>query len=178
MALWKEVKGYETLYLVSDDGKVLSLPRIVTGNRGVYVREHCILKPGLRGKNGLLYQFVCLLKDGQVERKSVHRLVAEAFVNNPNPEIFNVVNHIDHNTQNNCAENLEWCDQQYNNEHGHNKAVQQFSLDGEKIAEYKSITYASEITGINRRSINNVLSGFAQTAGGYVWGYAIKEGDE
>ena len=178
MALWKEIAGYDGLYLVSDEGKIFSLPRIVSNHRGEYVREGRILKPGLRGKDGLMYEFVILHKGGISDKKSVHRLVAEAFVDNPNPNEFDVVNHIDHNTLNNRADNLEWCDQQYNNEYGHNKAVQQFTLNGVMIAEYKSITYASLITGINRRSINNVLSGYAQTAGGYIWEYAIKKGDD
>ena len=175
MALWKEIAGYDGLYLVSDEGKIFSLPRVVSNHRGEYVREGRILKPGLRGKDGLMYEFVILLKDGIAEKKSVHRLVAEAFVDNPNG--LNVVNHIDHNTLNNRANNLEWCDQQYNNEYGHNKPIQQFLLDGEMVAEYKSITYASQMTGINRRAINNVLSGYAKTAGGYVWKYANDKED-
>lgn len=176
MAHWKEIAGYEGLYLVSDDGKIFSLPRVVSNGRGEYVRDGRILKSGLRGKDGLMYEFVVLCKDAQEDQRSVHRLVAEAFVDNPNG--YDVVNHIDHNTLNNRADNLEWCDQQYNNEYGHNKAVQQFELNGEKVAEYKSIAYASQMTGINRRAINNVLSGFANTAGGYVWRYAIEKGDE
>lgn len=176
MSQWKEIAGYEGLYLVSDDGKVLSLPRIVSNGRGEYVRGQRILRPGLRGRDGLKYEFVVLLKNGIAEQRSVHRLVAEAFIDNPNG--LDVINHVDHNTLNNSVENLEWCDQQYNTEYGHNKPVQQYTLDGEKIAEYKSITFASVMTGINRRSINNVLSGFANTAGGYVWKYAIKKGDD
>lgn len=170
MALWKEIAGYEELYLVSDDGRIYSLPRVVSNHRGEYVREGRILKPGLRGRDGLMYEFVVLHKDNIADKKSVHRLVAEAFVENPHG--YDVVNHIDHNTQNNRAENLEWCTQQYNNEYGHNKPVQQFTLDGEKIAEYKNITYASAMTGIGRTSINNALTGYSETSGGYVWKYA------
>ena len=175
MALWKEIAGYEGLYLVSDDGRILSLPRIVSNGNGEYVRESRILKPALRGRE-ILYEFVVLCKDAKQESRSVHRLVAEAFVDNPNG--YDVVNHIDHNTRNNRAENLEWCTQQYNNEYGHNKAVEQYTIDGEMVAVYKSITYASAMTGINRRSINNVLSGYTRTAGGYVWKYATEKGEK
>lgn len=174
MALWKEVHGYEGLYLVSDDGRVMSLPRNVDNGRGTYVRDGTILKPGKRGRDGLLYEFVVLSDgNGTIEHKAVHRLVAEAFVKNPNGQT--VVNHIDKNTLNNRADNLEWCDQQYNNEYGHNKAVEQWTIDGEKIAEYKSATYAATITGIRRTSIANVLNGWSKTAGGYIWRYSQNE---
>lgn len=178
MALWKEVPGYEGLYLVSDDGRIYSLPRVVSNGRGEYVRDGRVLRPGLRGKDGIMYACVDLSDGASIIRKSVHRIVAEAFVTNPNPAEYDVINHIDHNTLNNCAENLEWCTQQYNNEYGHNKPVKQISLEGEVIAEYKNITYASEITNIGRRAINNALTGWSQTAGGYIWKYANKEGSE
>lgn len=168
MALWHPVKGYEELYLVSDEGDVLALPREVDNGRGVYVRKSQKLKPFRRGRDGLLYEAVCLTKDGAEFRLSVHRLVAEAFVYNPDPERFNVVNHIDRNTLNNRADNLEWCDQQYNNEYSHNKSVAQYE-DGVKIAEYKNAVIASNITGISRSAIANALCGIAKTAGGYEW---------
>lgn len=170
MALWKEIAGYEGLYLVSDEGEIFSLPKVVSNGHGEYVREGRILKQGLRGREGFMYAFVNLSNGEKSEQQAVHRLVAKAFVENPHG--YDVVNHIDHNTQNNRAENLEWCTQQYNNEYGHNKPVQQFTLDGEKIAEYKNITYASAMTGIGRTSINNALTGYSETSGGYVWKYA------
>lgn len=68
MALWKEVAGYEGLYLVSDEGKIFSLPRIVSNGQGEYMREGRILKPGLQGKDELMYEFVILLKDGIAEK--------------------------------------------------------------------------------------------------------------
>lgn len=168
MALTKPIKGYEELYLVSDEGEVFAMPRPVFNGRGFYVRKAKALKPFLRGRDGLLYAAVCLRKDGEEFRPSIHRLVAEAFVDNPDPQNLKVVNHIDRNPLNNKADNLEWCDQQYNNEYSHNKRIAQFK-DGEKIAEYKSIVYASKITGIGRTNINNALTGWAKTAGGYTW---------
>lgn len=170
MALWKEVAGYENLYLVSDEGQIFSLPRVVSNGRGEYVRKGRILKPGLRGRNNLVYAFVDLSDGKTTSRKSVHRLVADAFVDNPHG--YDVINHIDHDTLNNRAKNLEWCTQQYNNEYGHNKAVCQYSVDGEFIAKYKNIVYASAMTGIGRTSINNALTGWSETSGGYIWKYA------
>ena len=170
MALYMPIKGYEELYLVSDDGDVIALPKtVVCGGKTVH-RKQKLLKPFLRGRGDMLYEGVCLCKDGIEKRLAVHRLVADAFVDNPDPDRFKVVNHIDRNPLNNKASNLEWCDQQYNNEYGHNKRVAQF-LDGEKVAEYKSISYASEISGVGRRAINNALCGWSKKAGGYEWKY-------
>lgn len=168
MAQWREIVGYEGLYLVSDEGQIFSLPKIVNNGKSEYLREGKMLSPGTRGKNGIVYLFVILRKDGKNKHHSVHRIVAEAFVEKPSG--CNVVNHKDRNTLNNNADNLEWCNQKYNNEYSHNKRVCQF-LNGEKVAEYKSISYASEITKISRTSINNALTGWSETAGGYEWKY-------
>jgi len=158
MALWKEVDGYEGLYLVSDEGEVISLRH----------EPPVMLKGGLRGRSGLFYKFVTLTKDGEEKKFSVHRLVASAFIENPNnlPEI----NHKDENTLNNRADNLEWCSRQYNIDYSKSKRVEQYE-HGEKIAEYRSIAEASRQTGIKRTSINNALTGWSETAGGYCWKY-------
>lgn len=161
MASWKEIPGYEGLYLVSDDGNVFALPKKSR-------RTAKMLKPYLRGTDYLKYQCVSLFKDGGVRRFAVHRLVAEAFL--PNPDRLPEVNHKDENTMNNRADNLEWCTRQYNIEYSKNKAV--YQINGEEIVgRYDSITHASERTGINRRSINNALKGWAIRAGGYRWKY-------
>lgn len=176
MAIWKDIAGYEGLYLVSDDGEVYALPRKVSNGRGEFVRKGQLLKPGLRGRNNLKYKFVILSDGENIKHASVHRLVAEAFVDNPNNE--NVVNHIDKNTLNNKASNLEWCTQQYNNEYGHNKRIRQYTVDGDFVAEYKNIVYASKITQISRTAINNALCGWSKTAGGYIWEYANAKEEE
>ena len=172
MAEWRNIAGYEKLYLVSDEGDVRSLPRVVNNGRGCYVTKEKILSQGNRGRGNLRYRFVILSKDGKSEHFSVHRLVAEAFL--PKPDGCDVVNHKDHNTLNNCVKNLEWCTQRYNNEYSHNKRIAQY-LNGEKIAEYKSIIYASKITKIKRTNINNALCGWAKKAGGYEWKYCDRK---
>ena len=165
MALWKDVTGYEGKYLVSDEGEVMSLPRR-------FRTKAKILKPGKRGRGETLYSFVVLSDGENVEHLAVHRLVATAFLENPMglPE----VNHKDENPLNNCVENLEWCSRQYNIEYSKAKRVMQSTMDGEKIAEYKSVSVASQMTGIKRTAINNALTGWSKTAGGYIWNY-IKE---
>lgn len=104
---WRPVKGYEGFYEVSNKGNVRSLDR----KSGRYVRKGRWLRPFLvPDENG--YKHVCLSAYGVREQKAVHRLVAEAFVRNPDnkPQ----VNHIDENKLNNTADNLEWVTQQEN----------------------------------------------------------------
>lgn len=173
MANWKEIAGYEGKYLVSDEGDVMSLPREKTNQFGTFMTKGKILKPGKRGNEGHLYYFVILSNNGKNESKSVHRLVAEAFLENPQnlPE----VNHKDKNQLNNHVENLEWCDRQYNIEYSKNKKVAQYTLEGEKIAVYKSVKYAAQVTGILRTAINQALVGKTRTSGGYIWKYETEE---
>jgi len=163
MASWKEIPGYEGLYLISSDGDILSLPKMSR-------KKAKLLKPCLRG-DCVKYQFVRLSKDGKTEKFSLHRLVAMAFL--PNPEELPEVNHKDKNPMNNKVENLEWCTRQYNIEHGKNKAVYQMN-GGHVVNRFQSITHASESTGIGRRNINNVLKGWAVNAGGYQWKYVTE----
>jgi len=98
--IWKDIKSYEGRYQVSNLGKVKSL-----------VRE-CILKFGIRGKG---YLYVNLCKDGQVKKFSIHRLVAETFI--PNPDNKPEVNHRDGIKNHNEATNLEWATSKENIEH-------------------------------------------------------------
>lgn len=107
--LWKSICGYEGLYAVSDKGQVKSLSRTTTDGKHIKPK---IIQGGMY-PNG--YRFVSLRKNGKNETKMVHRLVAEAFI--PNPENLPVVNHIDGNKENNSVSNLEWCTQRDNLKH-------------------------------------------------------------
>lgn len=102
---WKPVPGYEGLYEVSDKGNVRSLNYRGNG-------ETKLLSPALNKKG---YKHVGLHKDKKTTTFQVHRLVALAFI--PNPDNLPQVNHKDKNTGNNCVENLEWCDGIYNIRH-------------------------------------------------------------
>lgn len=168
MALIKPVKGYEGLYSVTDRGEVIAEEKVVFNGRGYGKRKRKVLKQGLRGRGNLWYKHVILSKDGVSKAYSVHRLVAEAFIENPNnyPEI----NHKDRNTFNNSVDNLEWCTRQYNIEYSKNKKITQY-LNGIKIADYESATIASKITKIGRTSISNCLVGLSKKAGGFEWEY-------
>lgn len=102
MEIWKSVNGFEGLYMVSNLGRIKSLPRNGTRKNG------SILKPAIRGN----YLFVRLTGNRLDKKCSVHRLVAEAFI--PNPSNKPLVNHKDGNKLNNNANNLEWCTQSEN----------------------------------------------------------------
>ena len=102
---WMPVVGYEGLYEVSNHGRVRSLKRNTTSGK--------ILRGSARKNNG--YVSLVLFKCGKGQGKLVHRLVAEAFISNP--ECKPDVNHIDGNKQNNRAENLVWCTPSENQQH-------------------------------------------------------------
>lgn len=167
--IFREIDGFPD-YEVSNLGRVRSF-------KGRYPR---ILKPR---KNRCGYLCVNLYTDRKRVMKTIHRLVAEAFV--PNPENKPEVNHIDEDKKNNVAENLEWVTRRENINHGtgirrsieaRSKAVIQYTTKGVFIGEYPSIKEAERVTGIAYQSICSVCQGKRKTAGGYEWCY--EEGGE
>lgn len=156
--VWKNVSGYEDYYEVSNRGIIRNK---ITGK---------VLKPTLK-KNG--YLSVDLAYIG-VKTITVHRIVATAFIDNPNR--FSCVNHKDENKLNNCADNLEWCSQKYNVNFGYgatvrNSPVMQFDSDGNFIKLWTSMKEAAESLGIKYQSISRVCRGERKTSGGYKWEY-------
>ena len=105
--VWKDINGYVGEYQVSNLGRVKSLPKYMYPNGYPQLRKEKLLKPSCTGKYRN-YLAVCL----RGKQYRVHRLVAEAFI--PNPNNYPMVNHIDKNTLNNQVDNLEWCTNQYN----------------------------------------------------------------
>lgn len=146
MEVWKDIKGYEGLYQVSNMGRVKRLPSIIPLPNGG-IRQHAggILTPG-RGRKAWKYEQVALSKNGRVHSFSVHRLVAMAFI--PNPLGKQEVNHIDEDIYNNRFDNLEWVTHRENImsgtvqdriDKGRNKSkkkVYQYDLEGNLLKEY------------------------------------------
>lgn len=188
---WKAVVGYEGLYEVSSLGKVRSLDHYTTIVRrnGTYVahKQGRALNP-LPLRHG--YVGVQLYgRGGHATRGlktfSVHRLVAEAFI--PNPDNKPEVNHINENKADNRVCNLEWATHIENSNHGtrpqrirerhlgiSGKAVIQYNNDFEEMARYVSAREAERQTGISYKLIYNSLFR-GHKGGGYFWRYADKE---
>ena len=156
----KDVVGYEGLYAVTSCGKVWS-----------YKRKKFLTPWTVRGG----YLQVKLLKDNENKMYYVHRLVAMAYI--PNPENLPEINHKDENKTNNCLQNLEWCDAKYNSNYGtrndrlassNKKPILQYTLDGEFIREWPSATdVGKEISS----TICHCLKGRQKSAYGYIWKY-------
>ena len=171
MEIWKDIKGFEGLYQVSNLGKIKSLDRYV-GNKGFGKRlMKGSEKKGTVTKKG--YLKVTLFKNGIGTTREIQRIVAETFIENPHQK--KQVNHIDGNKHNNSVENLEWCTPKENTVHAKEvlkkgiKKVNQYDLRGNFIKSYSSIKEASESTGILRCSISNVVCGRRNKAGNYKW---------
>ena len=105
---WRDVIGYEGLYQVSNLGRVKSLPKYSNSKGYPELRKEKILKPYITGK----YRNYCTVRFIDKKAYKVHRLVALAFI--PNPNNYPIVNHKDENAANNRADNLEWCTNAYN----------------------------------------------------------------
>lgn len=171
--IWRDIKGYEGLYQVSNLGKVKSLEKIqIFPNGGKVVREEKILKTN-KTYNG--YLNVRLYKNKKVKGFGVHRLVAQEFIDNPKnlPQ----VNHINCNKTDNKINNLEWCDASYNQNHaiksGRVKVhkVIQYDLNKNFIKEWDSI---KEIAKYYNKSYSSIIScclGETKTSNNFIWRY-------
>lgn len=173
MEIWKQIKGYEGLYEISSCGRVKN-------------KKGTILKPSVT-RTG--YPHLSLCKNGKTKSVSVHRIVAEHFI--PNPNNYPVINHKDENRQNNTVENLEWCTYSYNASYGdapikNSKSMKKYfardvnpnrvkvrCIDTGEI--FDSIIDASEKYHIDQSSITKVCKKKPKrkTAGGFRWEYEI-----
>lgn len=168
MELWKDVKGYEGLYAISDLGRVKSFV------------SHKILSPR---DNGQGYGKVGLCKDMVTKNRYVHRLVAEAFI--PNPHNKTEVNHKDGDPSNNHVSNLEWVTSSENTKHAvykgalcawGNKAkpIEAISIENGTTLRFATISEAERALG--SRHIVDVLKGRRKLCKGYTFRY-IEGGD-
>lgn len=168
---WKDVVGYEGLYQVSNLGRVkTSFKPIKCHKNSIRFGKEKILSSKIE-KNG--YERVNLSKDGERKTYSIHRLVAQAFI--PNPNNLPQINHKDENKLNNCVENLEWCTAKYNVRESKKKAINQYDFENNFIKKWECSKEVEENIGISVTSLNNCLKQRSQTAGGYIWRYANED---
>lgn len=186
--VWKDVVGYEGLYQVSNCGGI----RIVRVGSPYYMKLMSCLK-----SNKGYYTVMMSDRNGKKKRRSVHRMVAEAFIENPNN--YPQVNHKDEDKTNNRVDNLEWCSAQYNTKYYYDRhpeksigatrvnakgcphphtgkrmslRVLQMTLDGEIICEWDNSRSVFRETGMSDWSVSQCCRGVWKTAYGFKWRYA------
>ena len=154
----KDIKGYEGLYAITEEGQVWSYRR----------------KKYLKQQQTRNYLSIELHKDNDRKHYFIHRLVAETYI--PNPHNLPEVNHIDENKYNNCVDNLEWVSHKDNMNHGTQK--ERASIKCKKKIRcielntiYDSTKDAALTLGINAPNITSCLKGRQKTSGGYHWEY-------
>lgn len=169
--IWKEIRGYDGKYRISNFGRIMSINK----------HSNKILKKVLF-TNG--YVRACLYKDGNYNNYLVHRLVAEYFI--PNPNNYPCINHKNEDKTDNRVENLEWCTYSYNNTYNNKQVrikktklehnckyagipVLQLSLDGKVLKRYNSAYEAQRIIG-KRHILESCYNPKRyKTIGGYRW---------
>ena len=180
---WRDIKGFEGLYQISDWGRVKSLERDkIGGNQfGICIMhtKEKIMKP-FSNQHGRLQ--IDLKTNGERETILVHKLVAETFI--PNPNSYENIHHIDRNPQNNRVENLMWMDESehkaMHSAERFSKIVYQYTLDGELVAVWKSASEAARQLGYTKSAICKCCNGgfflhdiwnICETYKGYRWSY-------
>ena len=173
---WRPIKGYEGIYEVSNLGRVRSLDRIIMKPNPRNGVIQSFSKKGTIKKQVLInsgYLKVMLSAGRKTKNLTVHRLVAEAFL--PNPDKLPQVNHKDEDKTNNCVSNLEWCSEKYNTYYGahtQTRAVAKVDMNNKIIAEYPSASDAARSSGTTSSMIAGACRGRRKTAGGYRWQYS------
>lgn len=182
--IWKDIIDYEGYYQVSNLGRIKSLHRIVIdkNNHTKTIKEHYMTG----NDNGKGYLTVLLKKDSKGVRKYIHRLVAQAFL--PNPDNLPEVNHKDENPYNNIVTNLEWIDylgnriygsrlERLSNSNTIHTPILQYDLDFNFIAEYKNGSQAAKELGFENQNmaIYKCANKQANSGLGYIWRYKDDE---
>lgn len=178
---WRPIPGYEEFYEVSDDGDVRSISLLSRHGYVLNRKKPRLLKWEI-SRDG--YARVCLCRLKSKKHFFIHRLVAFAFI--PNPNDLPQINHIDENPLNNNIQNLEWCTGKQNCNHGHHRKriserqlrnhcksrpVAKVDSNGQIIEIYSSINDAARKMGIRGENISRCCMGKYQLVCGYKWKY-------
>jgi len=179
--IWKDIEGFDNLYQISNCGRVRSLDRIAHNGQRIKGK---ILKTNL---NKCGYYTVNLYKNKKMKTCTIHRLVANSFI--PNPDNLPCVNHKNEDKKNNYDFNLEWCTVKYNNIYGtriqkvisntdYKKAglkisvkLNQYDKSGKFIKKWDGARIAERELNIDHSHIAKCCKGKKKTAGGYIWRY-------
>lgn len=176
--IWKDILNYEGCYQISNKGRVKCLTRYVyrgVGRNGTPINQRVDAKILSLHTTKTGYHSVMLHKDGRTRRYLVHRLVAQAFIDNPNnsPEI----NHKDGNRKNNLVDNLEWCNRSENILHA-SRVLHTLTYHGKPVRcietgeEFRSIREAAKKHGVADTNLGNAIRGKGQKrCAGYHWEY-------
>lgn len=170
--IWKDIKGYKGLYQVSNYGNIRSLGKHVNGRNSKRFVKGKIIKL-FDDKDG--YKIVNLYKKSKMKQFRIHRLVAIAFI--PNPNNYPIINHKNEIKNDNKVENLEWCSNKYNCNYGTRndkirKRINQYDLQGNYIKSWDSIIQVERELNIFHSRIIEVCKGKRKQIGGYIWKYA------
>ena len=180
--IWKDIKGYEGMYQVSNFGRVKSLARYISYGGMPRNKNPRILRQSPDGKG---YMMAWLYDENGRVTKKVHRLVAEAFI--PNPEGKPQIDHINADKKDNRVENLRWCTGKENfsnpitykknaesktgSLNHHSRRVKQYALDGSFIKEWECINDACRALCIGHSHISQCCNGKRSKAYGFIWRY-------
>ena len=166
MEIWRDIKGYEGLYQVSNLGRIKSLEKIINANfkyGNTHNYKEKILKPFKETRG---YLKVRLYKNGVAKNYKVHRLVANAFLGENNL----TVNHIDKNKENNKLENLEYMTNKNNTRYSQAKKVKGKNvLTGEELI-FEAMNDVTK-KGFNQRHVSSCCRGLRKTHKGYTWNF-------
>lgn len=182
---WRDVVGYEGYYVVSSFGRIASVrgDYEYTRNGKTFIRKNPPHICSTKAVANKYYYCMTFRVNYGHETKPVHRIVAEAFV--PNPNNYNVVDHIDDNPQNNRADNLQWCTYSFNNSKPHHRLNSSISHNGQiaynrtPIVQLKGSKYITtfpsmqhaEQYGFSHSAIHRVCNKKLKTHGGFEWMY-------
>lgn len=177
---WRDIIGFNGLYQVSTMGRVRSLDRVELQKNGIKRKRKGRIMVLSRKRTG--YLSAHLSKDCKTFDLNVHRLVAMAFI--PNPKNLPCINHKDGNRENNEVDNLEWCTYLYNNTYDNarvraalarKRVIQRFTLDGELIAEYRTVNYAASQLGFPHSRLHAIMQKGGGIYRGCFWKFKERE---